>query len=578
MIDALWIAENGLWVYGLAVILAASSWASWQAARARIGLRAMVASSRAGLWLDSGAILIAASLALSAHSALEQVVWVALALVFAVRTSLAVAGGPFSMWSVGSPEAAGQQCVLPRASGPLGAVAGAIERLEPALLLVAAPFMLFPGPFTPWLMPLLILPWLARGFTKRRHSARSPMDGPVLVLLAMLLVSLLVSTDRQQSMPKFYGVAYGIAVFFGLVNHVRRPRHALIAGLGIAGAGLVVSALSLVGTSWPGGGRQLLPAAWRGLPEAMARLGASTVAGFNANEVAGTMSLFIPLVASVLLLGFGDPTSMDEDHSLSQVTAHVGVLQGLLALTLLLMLANLVLAHSRSALLGVAAALLALAVLSRRRLWLILAVALLLFALAWRGLGTAGILNPWQVLSGVRNVQARVELWKRAIYMLQDFAFTGVGLNRFSATANALYPLFTIAPEEVLLLTHAHNVFLQVAVDLGIPGLVGYVALLLDTLLAWQAARARLRGGLLQAISVGLLCSLIGYHVYGLGDCMTLGAKPGLALWAVLGLLAALANLTVEPNGLGSSASANPEERSGISLRAAGNGENRNGR
>jgi putative inorganic carbon (HCO3(-)) transporter len=563
LVDWLWVAENGLWVFGLAIMLAALSWAGWQAERSRIALRAVLASSRAGLWVDSGVILIAASLASSARTALERVIWVVFTIVFAVRVSRAAARAPTGMSIVGPPEAAGHHLVAGKVMRPAAAVADALQRLEPALVLVAAPFMLFPGQFTPWLLPLLVLPWLGRGLARSRLTGRSPLDVPVLVLLAMLLVSLLVSTDRQHSLPKFYGVVYGIAVFFAIANHVRRPRHAAMVSLGIAMGGLVVSVVSLAGTSWPGRDGTLLPAALRGLPEAMSRLGGSTVAGFNPNEVAGTMSLFIPFVATLLFLGFSNRTSKDEDHSFAKGSAHAGILQCLLAFTLLLMLANLVLAGSRSALLGVAAALPVLAVLSRRRLWLTVSISLLLCALAWRGLGTAQVLEPWLALSGVRNVQARLELWRRAVYMLQDFAFTGVGLNRYSATANALYPLFTIAPEKVVLLTHAHNVFLQVAVDLGLPGLIAYVALLMDSFVAWWTARVHLPGGALQATGVGLLCSLIAYHVYGLADCLALGAKPGLALWAMLGLMASLANLSLESNDVVFRPSGHPAEGSG---------------
>lgn len=41
----------------------------------------------------------------------------------------------------------------------------------------------------------------------------------------------------------------------------------------------------------------------------------------------------------------------------------------------------------------------------------------------------------------------------------------------------------------------------------------------------------------------GLACGVLAYHVYGLADCIALGARAGVFLWAILGLMAALANL-----------------------------------
>src|SRR5205085_2072334 len=70
----------------------------------------------------------------------------------------------------------------------------------------------------------------------------------------------------------------------------------------------------------------------------------------------------------------------------------------------------------------------------------------------------------------------RAELWSRAMSMLQDFSFTGVGLGMYGKVANVLYPFFLIPPDAEM--GHAHNHFLQVAVDLGIPGLVIYTTLL----------------------------------------------------------------------------------------------------
>jgi hypothetical protein len=47
-------------------------------------------------------------------------------------------------------------------------------------------------------------------------------------------------------------------------------------------------------------------------------------------------------------------------------------------------------------------------------------------------------------------------------------------------------------------------------------------------------------------LAVGIGAGLLGLHVYGLTDALTLGAKPGVALWLALGLLASLAKQPLE--------------------------------
>jgi putative inorganic carbon (HCO3(-)) transporter len=423
--------------------------------------------------------------------------------------------------------------------------------LEPWLLLAALPFLMFPQRFTALLLPLLALPWLARKRTQGRFTARTPMDGPILVLLLMLPIALWVSVDVQRSLLKFYGIILGFAVFYGLVNHVRRPAQAWMVGLGLALAGLAVSALALLGANWRGGKLFALPQLYGRLPRLVSGVPGSPPGGFNPNEVGAALCLFIPFVASWLFLGFPQSQTAGTvqpmpDHALIPAGARRWVLFGLLALVLLVMAGTLALTQSRSAYLGISVALVVLASFRRRWLWLALLLAVLVGAVAWRYLGTERILSSFQALGSERNIGARLEIWQRALYMIQDFPYTGVGLNTFPLVASTLYPLFSLAPERVLQLTHAHNAFLQVAADLGIPGLVGYVALLLGFGAAWWTAYRRFAPGPLRALSVGLLCAIVAHHVYGLTDCITLGAKPGVAIWAMLGLMAALANLPQE--------------------------------
>jgi putative inorganic carbon (hco3(-)) transporter len=76
-------------------------------------------------------------------------------------------------------------------------------------------------------------------------------------------------------------------------------------------------------------------------------------------------------------------------------------------------------------------------------------------------------------------------------FIIQDFPFTGMGMNVFRKVVPVLYPLFLIGPD--IDIGHAHNEFLQAALDLGIPGLIAFLALYIGVfwMLAdvWRATR-----------------------------------------------------------------------------------------
>ena len=92
-------------------------------------------------------------------------------------------------------------------------------------------------------------------------------------------------------------------------------------------------------------------------------------------------------------------------------------------------------------------------------------------------------------------------------------------------------------------MAHTHNAFLQVAYDMGLPGLIAYLALLiLSTQMSWRLYRRGDEIG--RALGIGSLSSLLAYHVYGLSDVVALGSKPGVLWWALLALIASADRLS----------------------------------
>jgi len=441
----------------------------------------------------------------------------------------------------------------------LRGIANWVVEHELWLLVIAVPLLMFPEVLPPLLtgagIVLVLIPWLCRWLAKGYLSMRTPMDMPILGLFIMLPVSLWASVDFNLSLPKLTGIILGIVIFYAIANNVRTERDIWITTEVFILIGMGVSLLSLIGTDWTSKYPFLTPV-YRYLPRLINNIPHSAGGGFHPNEVGGTLILFIPIVVSLLLhprgreynslirIGQGEYgfTHLVATAS-SKILVHLSsVWFKILALFLLSF--TLFLTQSRSAFLGIIIALLTLSAIKNRWLRLVFIATIIgSVAVIWYfGIEAIGhfLLDVSESAVGVGTLKfaGRKEVWQRAIYMIQDFPYTGIGLNTFDPVAHVMYPFFIISPEARVI--HAHNNFLQVAVDLGIPGLVAYSGLLTTfSILAWRIHR-RSECESSRALAIGLFCGMIAQQVYGLTDAITLGAKPGAALWGMMGLMAAL--------------------------------------
>jgi len=413
-----------------------------------------------------------------------------------------------------------------------------VSHIEPLLILLLAPFFIFPRPDrTPWLMLIVPLLWLCRWLARGRLTVRTPLDLPLLILLAMVLVSLWATFDPALSFPKLCGVFLGITLFYALVNSVRTERGVWLTTSLLLVSGAAVAGVSLVGTQWSGGKvpmlypflapfYQRLPPLLRGVPRAEE--------GFSANQVGGTLCLFIPLAAALLLYQVRHPR-----RALRWTLSTLG-LAGVLVLTIGVLL----LTQSRQAYLSVVLALLVLGAFQGR--WSRVAAIAALIAgaglVAWYGpektaQAIFGV-RSLDMLAGYASWAGRVEIWNRSLRVLWDHPLTGIGFDTLFCVIHARYPTFLIVPGRDL--THAHNIFLQAALNLGLPGLAAFVWLL--AAFGWMLWRVW-RGTTFPAyrtLVIGLFSGLLAHLIFGLADAVALGAKPGVFIWAYLGLGAAL--------------------------------------
>lgn len=414
-------------------------------------------------------------------------------------------------------------------------VARRIAWLEAAFLFISAPFLLFPdvAPVGAAIaLILLLLGWLVCwrlvGFPLRT----TPSNLAFLLFALGLMVGMLVTADPDLTMPKATGMILALASWRFLVFHVRSERALWLAFGMVTAVGLGMIGLGVLSADW----RFEVPfveAIFRLLPPQLVSLpGASE--GVHTNQLSGTLTFFAALPVAFLL----DRRAFRRRGAvLALAVVGLAGMGGLLLLT-----------QSRSAWMGVVAGvaflLFSWAYLTLRRpshrrwLWFLLIVAIVagiaLIVMMWPTLVAALYEDPPDStpIGTLQTLSFRYEVWRWAIPAIGDFAFTGTGLGTFRVVAGRLYPIYYTTD-----IAHAHNVFLQVALDVGLPGLAAYLAILgLATLTTFQVARVHQQG---RPLALGLLAGLFSFHVYGLTDTLALGSKPGIALWLAIGLIAA---------------------------------------
>jgi O-antigen ligase len=273
------------------------------------------------------------------------------------------------------------------------------------------------------------------------------------------------------------------------------------------------------------------------------------------NPFAGFIGLGLPIVlALTAYYGVGLLRKMPVAMRLRHFARWIAC--GIVALMLA---AALYLSFSRGAWLGAVAAIGAMLVFAPRRLWI--GIGLMTIALALLiGLSSAGLLpvaiNERLADAGelfqFRDVRGaaindanyalieRLARWQAALNMLTDQPWTGVGFGNYQAVYEQYRLLNWPTP-----LGHAHNIYLNVAAETGLPGLAAYV-LLWVVIFGLTNQTIRRSNGIQRALAVGLLGTWTYLSVHNLVDNLYVNNTP-LLIGVLLGLLVALRPLNYPP-------------------------------
>ena len=252
----------------------------------------------------------------------------------------------------------------------------------------------------------------------------------------------------------------------------------------------------------------------------------------NPNVIAGAWVALFPFVLGRAILRDAAPWG-------GRAARGIAILLGVAMLTLLWA------SGSRGAYLGVIAGALALCWLHwpgrlRRLSVPLLAVALLVGSLV----GWHRVLQALLSDATLGDLAVRLEVWTRAWRILQDFCFTGIGIGCLEGLMARWYPLMLVQEGT---LPHVHNLFLQVAVDLGLPGWGLFMALFTASLRRALQAHPPLAQAMRREtamLAAASIASEIGLCTHGLLDSAVWDNKGAFLPWLVMGLGVALWRVT----------------------------------
>ena len=409
-------------------------------------------------------------------------------------------------------------------------------------LVPTVPLLVFPGRWNPVGLALLPLPWLCRWVGQGRLTVSTRLEWALFSLLMMVPVTLWATALPEVTLPALYQLLAGVAAFYSVVNWASSEKRVWWASLGLVALGLALALIAPVGVQWSAG---KLP----GLSQIYGRFPLLLKDPINANVMAGALALIMPIALALALPGWGRKRASAEARPYFRAIATIAM-----GLSFLLMAFILLLTKSRGAYIAMAITLLIIAVLRNRWFLVGLPWGLAGLVVAWWRLGTQPLVDLLMTTQAIGGWEGRQEVWSRAMYMVQDFSYTGIGMGSFGKVANVMYPFFLAGPDADI--PHAHNLFLQVGVDLGLPGLVAYVALLTGCFcMAAQIYKSQISKSQIsksqiadhkskicnpQSLAAGLLGSLTALVVHGLTDAATWGTKPSVIAWVVFGLAVAL--------------------------------------
>lgn len=384
-----------------------------------------------------------------------------------------------------------------------------------------------------WLLGLAVPAFALRFLIWRRLASWTPLLGFALGLLALSLLNYAAAPMQRES----YWIVMSrpllgiwLLVAFGEMARAAGRMDGLL--LASAGLGLLLGLGALLSSDWTTKSALFAP-----LIENLPRLDARSflpdmLLRFNVNEIAGALAWLTPLMVGLALR-----PALEQERWRP-------LLRTISATAAALLLIALLLGQSRFAIGGVLIGLALLLWTQTRGRWR----AGLMITLVLVGLLQAVILFNLLPSSGdaglnerdENTISTRGEIWASSLKMLNGHPVTGIGMAMFrAAVRQPAYEIEYYVQQGRGGPPHAHNEWVQMAAEMGWPGLLAFIGMQASA--GWMLWRAGRRGSPTQRhLAVTLASAWVAHAVYGLGDAIPLWDRFAFLFWWLAGLSAAL--------------------------------------
>jgi O-antigen ligase len=421
-----------------------------------------------------------------------------------------------------------------------------------AVLLVFSPLFIFPRERFAWIFFIIPLLWLVRKIVKKRFVEQTLLDIPLLIIFVQVLLTTLFVGNPSHGFDKTAGFLLAVGLFYAIIALLKTEKLLKAGIILFLVGGFLFSLLGLAGMyTFKVKHLTLLMKIKEALPKIDFQLPGAEL-GFSPNAVGGILILIVPLFLVLLCVylakskvaGFITPRSILQGIRSSMVPMVKGKLFPLfLVVGLTVTSGVLLLTQSRGSWVGLAlASAILFFLLLRKRKAVLISVLAVLTAASF--LVLPALLKVDEVQLTTRQAEGtllfRVQMWDQALPRIYEHPYLGIGMNEFRYLPEIKYGV-----------SHAHNKFFHIAVEMGIPALAAYLALLLLTgcmvVRTWKTWKMfpRVGPGWVGPVILGLGWGQLAYTVFELTDVIPFGSKVGVFYWISLALITALYNFTM---------------------------------
>jgi O-antigen ligase len=126
----------------------------------------------------------------------------------------------------------------------------------------------------------------------------------------------------------------------------------------------------------------------------------------------------------------------------------------------------------------------------------------------------------------------RVSIWLGSLKVIKNYWLTGIGLG--SGAFSKIYPIYALSGASYAL--HAHNLYLQIFVEMGIAGIVSFLLMIFMFYKNILSTFSKTKDILIKTFLIACMASISGYLAQGLVDNIWYNYRVVLIFYIVLGL------------------------------------------